>query len=85
MFVCAYVWVVLDEPLELLRVVRTAVVGGPGVADGELVELQHIHHADLRHHTAEQVRTLVRARRCECLKRNTHTSPSFSLEDTKHS
>lgn len=58
---------VLDEPLELLRFVRTAVVGGPRVADGEFVELQHIHHPDLCHSTAKQVWTLVHACRCVCV------------------
>lgn len=51
--------VILDEPFELLGVVRTAVVGGPGVADGELVKLEHVHDADLGHGAAEQVRALV--------------------------
>lgn len=55
---------VLDEPLELLRIVRTAIVSGPGVADGEFVELQHVHDADFCHCTAVQVRALVHARRC---------------------
>jgi len=54
---------VLDEPLELLRVVRATVVGGPGVADGEFVELQHVHHPDLCHGAAKQLWTLVHARR----------------------
>lgn len=53
---------ILDEPFELLGVVRTAVVGGPGVADGELVKLEHVHNADLGHGTAEQIRTLVHTR-----------------------
>lgn len=67
MFCCVCLFIVLDEPFELLRVVGTAVVGGPGVADGEFMELQHIHHPDLRHHTAKQVWTLVHARRCVCI------------------
>lgn len=53
---------VLDEPFELLGVVGTAVVGGPGVADGELVKLEHVHDSDLGHGAAEQVRTLVYTR-----------------------
>ena len=65
--VCVWEFFILDEPLELLRIVRTAVVGGPGVADGELVELQHIHHPNLCHSTAEQVRTLVHTSRCVCV------------------
>lgn len=55
---------VLDEPSILLGVVGAAVVGGPSVTDGEFVELEHIHHADLRHRAAEQIRTLVDARGC---------------------
>lgn len=57
---------ILDEPLKLLRVVRTAVVGGPRVADGEFVELEHIHYPHFCHSTAEQVWTLVHACRCVC-------------------
>lgn len=53
---------VLDEPFELLGVVCTAVVGGPGVADGEFVELEHVHDTDLGHGTAEQFGTLVHTR-----------------------
>lgn len=49
----------LDEPFELLRVVCTAVVSGPGVADGKLMELEHVHHPNLSHSTAKQVRTLI--------------------------
>lgn len=49
----------LAEPLELLFVFRTAKVGGPGVANGKLVELQHVHDADLSHRTAKQLRPLV--------------------------
>lgn len=58
------IFYVLDEPFILLGVVGAAVVGGPSVADGEFVELEHVHHADLRHRTAEQIRTLVDA--CGC-------------------
>lgn len=58
---------VLVEPLKLLRVVRAAVVGGPGVADGEFVELQHIHHPHLCHSTAKQVWPLVHASPCVCI------------------
>ena len=36
---------VRDEPLELCRVIRGAVVCDPRVADGELVEPQHIQHS----------------------------------------
>lgn len=49
----------LDEPLKLLFVFRAAKVCGPGMADGELVELQHVHDADLSHGTAEQLGSLV--------------------------
>lgn len=53
----------LDEPVELLPDVRAAEVRGPGVADGELVELQHVHDPDLSHGAAEQLGTLVHAGR----------------------
>lgn len=56
---------VLDEPFKLLGVVGAAVVGGPSVTDGELVELEHIHHADLSHRTAKQIWTLVDT--CSCV------------------
>lgn len=65
---------ILDEPLELFGVVRTAVVSGPGVADSELVELQHIHDPDLCHSTAKQVWTLVHTCSCKKYVRNEHTS-----------
>ena len=35
----------LGEVLEVLLLVGVAVVGAPGVPDGELVEAQHVHHA----------------------------------------
>lgn len=53
----------LHETIKLLFVFRTAEVCGPGVADGELVELQHVHDADLSDSTAEQLRPLVHAGR----------------------
>lgn len=46
-------------------VVGAAEVGGPGVADGELVELQHVHDADLSDGAAEQLWPLVDAGRWE--------------------
>lgn len=49
----------LDEPVELLFVFRAAEVGGPGVADGKLVELQHVHDSNLSHSAAEQLGPLV--------------------------
>lgn len=49
----------LDEPVKLLFVFRAAEVGGPGVADGKLVELQHVHDAHLGHSAAEQLGPLV--------------------------
>lgn len=65
----------LNEPLELLRIIRTAIVGGPGVADGEFVELEHIHDADFCHRAAVQVRALVNARRCVDSEELTSTKP----------
>lgn len=50
---------VLDEPIELLFVFRAAEVCGPSVADGELVELQHVHDADLSYGTTKQFRSLI--------------------------
>ena len=35
----------LGEVLEVFLLVGVAVVGAPGVPDGELVEAQHVHHA----------------------------------------
>lgn len=55
--------VLLDEPFELLRIVRTAVVGGPGVTDGEFVELEHVHDPDLSHRAAKELGPLVHTRR----------------------
>lgn len=55
----------LDEPIKLIRVLGAAEVGGPGVADGELVELQHVHDAHLGHSAAEQLGPLVHAGRWE--------------------
>lgn len=49
----------LDEPVKLLFVFRAAEVGGPGVADGKLVELQHVHDSYLSHSAAEQLGPLV--------------------------
>lgn len=54
----------LDEPVKLLFNVRAAKICGPGVADGELMELQHVHDSDLSHCAAKQLRTLVDAGRC---------------------
>lgn len=54
----------LDEPVKLLFNVRAAKICGPGVADGELMELQHVHDSDLSHCAAKQLRTLVHAGRC---------------------
>lgn len=34
------------------------------MADGELVELQHVHDSDLSHSAAKQLRALVHAGRC---------------------
>lgn len=53
--------VVPDEPLELMWVVRAAIVSGPSVAYGEPVELQHVQDTNLCHYTAEQVWTLDHA------------------------
>ena len=39
---------VAEQVLELRRVVARAVVGDPGRADRELLEAQHVHHADPR-------------------------------------
>lgn len=79
------VFIVLDEPLELLRVVRGAIVGGPGVADGEFVKLQHIHHPDLRHRTAKQVWALVHTRRCASKHRHSNKRTSPLLHTVGHS
>lgn len=78
---CVCEVLILDEPLKLLRVVRAAVVSGPSVADGEFVELQHVHHADLRHRAAEQIRTLVNAGGCERIRNvfKLAVKPSFTL------
>lgn len=65
----------LDEPLKLLRIVRTAVVGGPGVTDGEPVKLEHVHDPDLSDGTTEEIGPLVHTRAW-----NTHTE-----ENTHHS
>lgn len=54
----------LDEPVILLFNVGAAKVCGPGVADGELMELQHVHDSHLSHGAAKQLRTLVHAGRC---------------------
>lgn len=43
----------LDEPIELLFVFRAAKVCGPGMTDGELVELEHVHDSHLSYGTAE--------------------------------
>lgn len=56
-------WHLLDEPLILLLVFWTAKVRCPGMADCELVELQHVHDADLSYSAAEQLRPLVHTRR----------------------
>lgn len=53
----------LKETVKLLLRVRAAKVCGPGVADGELVELQHVHDSNLSHSAAKQLRTLVHAGR----------------------
>lgn len=50
---------VLDEPFELFRIIGTAVVSGPGVTDGEFVELEHVHDPNLSYCTAEELRLLV--------------------------
>lgn len=55
---------ILDEPPELLRIVRTAVISCPSVADGEFVEFQHIHNAHFSYNAAKQVWTLNHACRC---------------------
>lgn len=49
----------LHETIKLLLNVGAAKVCGPGVADGELVELQHVHDAYLSHSAAKQFWTLV--------------------------
>lgn len=54
----------LDEPVILLFNVGAAKICGPGVADGELMELQHVHDSHLSHGAAKQLRTLVHAGRC---------------------
>lgn len=53
----------LDETVKLLLNVRAAKICGPGVADGELVELQHVHDSHLSHSAAKELRTLVHAGR----------------------
>jgi len=55
----------LHETIILLFVFRTAKVSGPGVTNGELVELQHVHDAHLSDGTAEQLGPLVHAGRWE--------------------
>ena len=49
------------EGLELVRVVGGAVVVGPGPADGELVEAEHVHDADGGQGGAEEVGALGHA------------------------
>lgn len=66
---------ILDQPLELLGILRAAVVGDPGMTyshsekpaqtqntrdltNRELVEAQHVQHADLRANAAVEVGAL---------------------------
>ena len=49
----------LYEPLKLLFDLGAAKVGGPGVSNGELVELEHVHDSHLGHGTAKQLWPLV--------------------------
>jgi hypothetical protein len=53
---------VLDQRLEAFRRVRVAVLLLPGDADGELVEAQHIQHADPRDRGAEEIGPLGQTR-----------------------
>lgn len=57
----------LDEPFELVFFFRAAKVGGPGVADGELVKFKHVHDPHLSHGAAKQLWPLVHA--CRCIER----------------
>lgn len=58
-YFCDVVKVLLYEPVKLFRVIRTAVVSCPGVTNGELVKLEHVHDPDLSHRTPEQLGPLV--------------------------
>lgn len=49
----------LDEPFKLFRIIGTAVVSGPGMTDGEFVELEHIHDPNLSYRTTEELGLLV--------------------------
>ena len=55
-------WRVSVNGFELFRVVRRAVIGGPGPADGELVKAQHVHDADRRQRRAKQIGALIQRR-----------------------
>lgn len=64
----------LDEPVKLLFVFWTAEVCGPRVADGELVELQHVHDAHLSHSAAEQLGPLIHTCRWGSKRTNTNVT-----------
>ena len=50
------------QDLEHLRVIRTAIVGGPCPTDRELVEAEHVHHAHRRERRPEELGALVQDR-----------------------
>src|SRR4051794_6576400 len=55
-------WRIRVEILEVVGVVRGAVIRCPRPTDGELLEAQHVHDADMRQGRAEQVWTLRHTR-----------------------
>src|SRR6185369_16933752 len=50
---------------ELFGIVRRAVVAGPRPSDGELMEAEHVHHADLGQCSPKEVWSLCHARSYE--------------------
>lgn len=47
------------DRLEFILVLGRAVIGGPGPADGEFLEPEHVHHADARQGCAPKIRPLI--------------------------
>ena len=64
------VTVLLDNIFEIAGDVGIAEVGRPGVADGELVEAQHVHHPGMCAQTLRVNRT------CTCIKVHVFTYSS---------
>lgn len=49
----------LAQPFKLLFAVRATIVSSPSVANGVLVELEHIHHSHLGNNTTKEVGALI--------------------------